>query len=234
MGSRLTAVRYLLVMVLLLQGGCGAHVYDVVEEGDTLYSISFRHGLDYRDVASWNSLGPPYTIREGQSIRVSRPPPGGETRAASAARQQTQTARPAVQPQSTTSRPPPAAGPPAWSWPVNGVRKRSDLSVTPVRKGLDIASRRGEPVLAAADGRVVYGGSGIPHYGNLLIIKHSEQFLSAYAHNDRLLVSEGQQVAAGQEIAVMGDSGTGTEVVKLHFEIRLDGSPVDPTEYLPK
>lgn len=86
---------------------------------------------------------------------------------------------------------------------------------------------------AAAPGRVVYGGAGIPYYGNLLIIKHNDRYLSAYGHNDRLLVSEGQEIAAGQQVAVMGDSGTGTDVVKLHFEIRLDGTPVDPLRYLP-
>lgn len=86
---------------------------------------------------------------------------------------------------------------------------------------------------AAAAGRVVYGGSGIPHYGNLVIIKHDDRFLSAYAHNERLLVSEGQDVAAGQQIAEMGSSGTGVSAVKLHFEIRRDGEPVDPLRYLP-
>lgn len=88
--------------------------------------------------------------------------------------------------------------------------------------------------MAAAGGRVVYGGTGIPHFGNLVIIKHDERYLSAYAHNQRLLVGEGDQVRAGQQIAEMGDSGAGADGVKLHFEIRLDGTPVDPLQYLPK
>lgn len=122
---------------------------------------------------------------------------------------------------------------PQWQWPVRNAFSRSDAAVKPSRKGLEIRAARGEPVIAAADGRVVYGGSGIPHYGNLLIIKHDERYLSAYAHNQRLLVAEGEQVRAGQRVAEMGDTGTGADGVKLHFEIRLDGSPVDPLRHLP-
>lgn len=126
-----------------------------------------------------------------------------------------------------------AAMQPQWQWPVRNAFSRSDATVKAARRGLEIRAARGEPVIAAADGRVVYGGSGLPHYGNLLIIKHDERYLSAYAHNQRLLVAEGEQVRAGQRVAEMGDTGTGADGVKLHFEIRLDGTPVDPLRHLP-
>jgi len=99
-------------------------------------------------------------------------------------------------------------------------------------KGLDITGSRGEPVRAAADGRVVYQGSGLRGYGQLIIIKHNDEFLSAYAHNDRIHVKEGEAVKRGQKIADMGS--TGTDRVKLHFEIRRHGAPVDPMKYLPR
>lgn len=292
----------LLLAAGLSLSGCGAHVWHVVQKNETLYSISFRYGEDYRDVARWNGIEPPYALRVGEPLRIVPPArgdarrttgdvpvvtaaaspvlipvpasearapavetyplspetrasavethplspetraPAAETRApaavTSAPAPSAARAAPAATPSASTGRPAAAAsstaganaGPFNWSWPVS----RADASVKPARKGLDITAPRGEPVRAAAPGRVVYSGSGIPHYGNLLIIKHNDQFLSAYAHNERLLVSQGQDVAAGQQIAEMGDSGAGADTVKLHFEIRLDGTPVDPMRYLPK
>ncbi len=256
--------------------GCGAHVTHVVQKGDTLYSIGFRYQQDHRDLAAWNDLRPPYTLRPGQSLRVAspRPPSHGERLVAA---HHARTQPPATAPQRTgagtsantgtgaSERPPvsippggavtiplgqpaPAPTPPAprpappataaamqpqWQWPVRNAFSRSDATVKAARRGLEIRAARGEPVIAAADGRVVYGGSGIPHYGNLLIIKHDERYLSAYAHNQLLLVAEGEQVRAGQRVAEMGDTGTGADGVKLHFEIRLDGVPVDPLRHLP-
>lgn len=316
MNARRSVAVLVLGIGLLLQAGCGAHVYHVVKPNETVYSISFRYGQDYRDVARWNSLDPPYELRVGETIRIIAPtrsasrttsaatatglqsaPEGGEPAVAASRVAPMEAQTFALEPQSASviepspaisgaqtgplepaastavapaipagSRPAPVAPRPApaeprtapveqprtvpaeprpapaaaaksgqlnWSWPVSGIHTRSDLSVKPSRRGLEIAAARGEPVRAAASGRVVYSGSGIPHYGNMLIIKHNEQFLSAYAHNDRLLVSEGQEVAAGQQIAEMGDSGTGTGSVKLLFEIRQDGDPVDPMKYLP-
>lgn len=213
--------------------GCGAHVYHVVQKGETLYSISFRHGRDFEKVAQWNGIDPPYTIRAGQRIRIV-PPHGHQSRAAQP--------QPAMEAGSGQAAPAPAANgaQPAqsprvasWQWPIGNLRAQPLLKVSSNRRGLDIAGKRGEPVRAAADGTVVYSGAGIPHYGQLLIIKHDSRFLSAYAHNERLLVREGQHVLAGQQVAEMGDSGIGTDAVKLHFEIRADGVPVDPLKYLP-
>jgi lipoprotein NlpD len=232
----------------VLLAGCGAHVNHVVKPNETLYSISFRYGQDFRDVARWNGIEPPYEIRPGQQIRIIPPAreparvatrsapatPATVTRPAADAREPLTSSSPSVPPAPRTAPAAVGAGPLDWQWPVTGVYTRSDMAVKAARRGLEISAARGEPVRAAASGRVVYGGSGIPHYGNLLIIKHNEKFLSAYAHNERLLVSEGQEVAAGQQIAEMGDSGTGTSVVKLHFEIRQDGEPVDPLRYLPR
>lgn len=252
-------------------GGCGGHVYHVVERGDTLYSVSFRYQQDYREIARWNGIAPPYALKPGQELRVAPPrgPSHGErlvaARERAAAQGQGSAAAPASVPPQTQApssgavviplSPPPAAPKPApgstrrstpsasaggtlaavsaWQWPVNAARQRRDVSVIAVGKGLEFRGPRGEPVRSAADGRVVYSGAGIPHYGNLLIIKHDDRYLSAYAHNQRLLVSEGNTVRAGQQIAEMGDSGTGAQEVKLRFEIRLDGTPVDPGRYLP-
>lgn len=258
--SRL-AIAWVLVCAWLLSG-CGGHVYHMVEKGDTLYSISFRYQQDYRDIARWNDIAPPYALKPGQELRVAPPraPSHGERLAA--ARNPAPATRPPVAsaPAPTPSSqgatviplspPPAAAKPPApaprtdgatasanaplvWQWPVANARARKDMNVRAAGKALEFRGPRGEPVRAAADGRVVYSGSGIPHFGNLLIIKHNERFLSAYAHNQRLLVAEGTTVRAGQVVAEMGDSGTGAEEVKLRFEIRLEGSPVDPAQYLP-
>lgn len=133
----------------------------------------------------------------------------------------------------------PPAVPPAgnevftWQWPVKGQVLRAFSTGNPGHPGIDIAGARGTPVRAVAAGTVVYSGSGLAHYGKLLIIKHNDSYLSAYAHNDRLLVTEGAAVGAGQVVAEMGNSGAGTRGVSLYFEIRVDGVPVDPLKYLP-
>ncbi|MEH6344918.1 MAG: peptidoglycan DD-metalloendopeptidase family protein [Bermanella sp.] len=121
---------------------------------------------------------------------------------------------------------------PRWTWPAKGKLIAKFSAKSPANKGIDIAGGLGESVTAAAAGSVVYAGSGLLGYGNLVIIKHNEQYLSAYAHNKRLLVKESQKVKAGQTIAELGSSGT--DKVKLHFEIRRQGKPVDPMLYLPR
>jgi lipoprotein NlpD len=227
-------------LVLVLLAGCGAHVYHQVKRDETLYSISFRYGQDFRDVARWNGIEPPYNVKEGQLLRVAPPlreagAPKPQPPAPVAARPTTPESAVRViplQPQAEPEKPPPAANSVAWQWPARGTYKRTAGNQSG-RLGLDILGVRGAPIAAAADGRVVYGGAGIARYGNLLIIKHDERFLSAYAHTERILVHEGDFVRAGQTVAEMGSSGTGTSVVKLHFEIRLDGEPVDPLQYLP-
>ncbi|MDR3418969.1 MAG: peptidoglycan DD-metalloendopeptidase family protein [Nevskia sp.] len=218
-----------------------------VQRGDTLYSIAFRHQLDYHDIANWNGIGRDYAIYPGQILHLH--PAGGDSRL-----QPVASARPAPVPAAsvpeapTTAvavaapRPAPQAGadPPdlpgpgfdsgRWEWPTRGKVARgfeADSS-----KGLDIAGDYGQIVVAAAGGKVVYSGSALKGYGELVIIKHDEQYLSAYGYNRRRLVEEGQQVVAGEPIAELG---MGPEQKPLlHFEIRDKGRPVDPLPLLPK
>nr|WP_243433747.1 MULTISPECIES: peptidoglycan DD-metalloendopeptidase family protein [Pseudomonas] len=225
----------------------------VVRRGDTLFSIAFRYGWDYKALAARNNIAEPYTIHPGQTIRfdgrtgvapttvvtstqsgasssskttVIRRPAGATTATATG----TSTA--------TASKPAPAPATPAgpaptgWGWPSNGVLIGKFSSNGSLNKGIDIAGDLGQPVLAASDGTVVYAGSGLRGYGELVIIKHNETYVSAYGHNRKLLVREGQQVKVGQTIAEMGS--TGTDRVKLHFEIRRQGKPVDPLQFLPR
>lgn len=238
----------------------------VVQRGDTLYSIAFRFGWDWKALAARNNIPAPYTIRPGQRVRFDLPQQGGapvmaqpsrppatsvpSTPAQTAPRPPVTTPPPAVtpsQPQQPVSQPPVAtSSTPAtpgkvqqvprsakgWAWPSAGVLIGKFSSNGSLNKGIDIAGELGQPVLAASDGSVVYAGSGLRGYGELVIIKHSDAYVSAYGHNRRLLVREGQQVKVGQHIAEMGS--TGTDRVKLHFEIRRQGKPVDPLQYLPR
>ncbi|KRP52313.1 peptidoglycan DD-metalloendopeptidase family protein [Pseudomonas poae] len=218
----------------------------VVRKGDTMFSIAFRYGWDYKALAARNNIPVPYTIHPGQTIRfdgrsgsapVSVVTSSGSS--ASSSSRTTVTTRPAGTAAPTVAnRPAPAPLPPAgpapkgWGWPSNGVLIGKFSSNGSLNKGIDIAGDLGQPVLAASDGTVVYAGSGLRGYGELVIIKHSDTYVSAYGHNRRLLVREGQQVKVGQTIAEMGS--TGTDRVKLHFEIRRQGKPVDPLQFLPR
>ena len=309
-----------------------------VVRGDTLYAIAFTRGLDYRDVASWNGIAPPYTILVGQELRLSAPngarasaavapasasavaaasrpsapapakvasappparsdsmfedvpsqfaPPASAQSdpvrpAASAARAVAveagsestppsanaamQKSAPAVAAQSPTGAPasPPAPAPPpvvvappppversvelptkpvsegavanaggiAWRWPNTGKLLGGFVAGDQTRQGVDIAGSAGDPVRAAADGEVVYSGNGLIGYGELIIVKHNASFLSAYGHNRKRLVQEGEKVRAGQQIAEMGSSASSRD--ELHFEIRKNGKPVNPMDYLP-
>lgn len=210
-----------------------------VGKGDTLYSIAFRYGLDFRKFAAANRIAAPYTIFPGQSLRL---------------REASLVAKPSLPKKSVVipapvpekAKPPaPRPDPPAstaavvdfvgasvaaWRWPTAGrvVRGYSGS----LHKGIDISGRRGDVVSAVAAGKVVYAGTGIVGFGELLIVKHNELYLSAYGHNDRLLVAEGDIVRAGQPIARKGSSGT--DKVKLHFEIRKAGKPIDPQRLLPQ
>jgi lipoprotein NlpD len=231
----------------------------IVQRGDTLYSIAFRFGWDWKALAARNNIPAPYTIRPGQRVRFdlpkqgsapvvtqpSRPPvtSGPSTPQQTASRPPVSTPPPVVtppQPPASTSKTPATAGKvqqvprsaKGWAWPASGVLIGKFSSNGSLNKGIDIAGELGQPVLAASDGSVVYAGSGLRGYGELVIIKHSDAYVSAYGHNRRLLVREGQQVKVGQHIAEMGS--TGTDRVKLHFEIRLQGKPVDPLQYLPR
>ncbi|MHB8447095.1 MAG: peptidoglycan DD-metalloendopeptidase family protein [Rudaea sp.] len=288
-----------------------AQTYRVVH-GDTLYSIAFKHGLDFRDLAAWNGIASPYRIFVGQELRLSAPsvPPvvatvpasaeplpgqaltsglveGATTMPLAASAPQpsafepiaTPTANPpastsslgagpvhtsapatasmekpplaAPAPKPVAAKPIPAAtvaaptapskpvastpelnaGGVTWRWPADGKVVGTFAAGDQTKQGLDIAGRAGDPVRAAADGEVVYSGNGLIGYGELIIVKHNANFLSAYGHNSKRLVKEGERVKAGQEIAAMGATSASRD--ELHFEIRKNGKPVNPLDYLP-
>jgi lipoprotein NlpD len=260
--------------------------YYTVKRGDTMYRIALDNGQAYTDIAAWNNIVNPSSIREGQVLRIA--PPGAVENSGSVVAKPIDSgvgiesrsldqpaaaspvaghsgsikreprvgkepysdeayarlsstseaaAKPAetrveAKPEPATAVPPLAAGPDdvPWLWPTAGklVAPYSEAG----NKGLDFAGKTGDPVLAAGDGKVVYAGAGLRGYGELVIVKHNATFLSAYAHNRKILVKEGQQVSRGQKIAEMGN--TDADSVKLHFEIRKQGKPVDPAQYLPK
>lgn len=213
----------------------------VVRRGDTLFSIAFRYGWDWKALAARNKIDPPFTIVPGQTIRfdgrAGTLPSGGTTTtvvSSSAGTKTTVIKRTATTTKAAVAPAPLPAGPApkGWGWPSDGILIGKFSSNGSLNKGIDIAGDLGQPVLAASDGSVVYAGSGLRGYGELIIIKHSDTYVSAYGHNRRLLVREGQQVKVGQTIAEMGS--TGTDRVKLHFEIRRQGKPVDPLQFLPR
>ncbi len=222
----------------------------VVRTGDTLYSIAFRYGLDFRGLAAANGIGSDYRIMPGQRLRLNdRSRPVASAPAPSRSVPSREMPAPASRPTNTATKPPPAAPavktlakkPPqvlettalsAWQWPTDGRIIRGFSANQYAHKGIDIVGKQEQPIKTVANGVVVYAGSGLVGYGKLLIVKHSDRYLSAYAHNHRLLVREGETVRQGQTIALMGD--TGTDRTKLHFEIRKDGKPVDPVGLLPK
>jgi lipoprotein NlpD len=229
--------------------------YYTVKPGDTLIRIGLESGQSHKDISRWNALENPNKIEVGQVLRIV-PPVANETVSAKpvvAATSTTTALPPASNPapaaSTAASAPAKAASAPAsapaatpapvaasggddtvaWMWPGNGAVLTGFDEVK--NKGVDIAGNAGDPVLAAAEGKVVYAGSGLRGYGNLIILKHNNTYLTAYAHNQTLLVKEDQTVKRGQKIAEMGNSDA--DRVKLHFEVRKQGKPVDPTKYLP-
>lgn len=223
--------------------------YYTVKAGDTLIRIGLENGQGWKDIARWNNLDNANLIEVGQVLRVAPPSATAATETGVVARP---VASSAVVPASAASTPKPAASaavavpapipaptsaPAAASseddvpfiWPASGTLLAGFDEAR--NKGYDISGKAGDPVLAAADGRVVYAGAGLRGYGNLVILKHNNTFLTAYAHNQALLVKEDQTVRRGQKIAEMGS--TDADRVKLHFEIRRQGKPVDPVRYLP-
>lgn len=268
-----------------------------VQRGDTLYSIAFRHGVDYRDLAGWNGIGAPYTIFVGQDLRLaaksqsvagrpvaasppasrpaasapavvaappaaakpvgSTPPPFEDVKegaavasapavvsaAAPASAAPPIAPAPTPKPLDANPAPPPTVAPlppqsanvsgdVAWRWPADGQVIGSFVSGDQTKQGIDIAGKAGDPVRAAADGTVVYSGNGLIGYGELIIVKHSPGFLSAYGHNRKRLVKEGDHVKSAQVIAEMGSSSASRD--SLHFEIRKNGKPANPVDYLPR
>ena len=224
-----------------------------VKAGDTLYAIAWYTGNDYRDIAKWNSLSEPYNIYPGQSLNLqSSERVLKKLRTVNNTTGQTSKHKPKMSIDQKDSQAycdcepdvnntkgvvskPKINGFPQrvekWIWPAQGRIELSNSNGQTTQTGVDIYSNQGSEVVAAASGKVVYAGNALRGYGNLIIIKHTESFLSAYAHSDRILVSEREWVSAGQEIAKMGD--TGTTKVKLHFEIRFRGKAVEPMKYLP-
>jgi lipoprotein NlpD len=217
--------------------------YYTVKPGDTMIRIGLENGQNWRDIVRWNNLENPNIIEVGQVLRVvpptsenplvvTRPVSPGSAPASSTAPAQAASAaaKPASAPASAS--PAPAATGDediAWIWPAQGAMVAGFDEAK--NKGLDISGKAGDAVVASADGRVVYAGAGLRGYGNLVILKHNNTFLTAYAHNQTLLVKEDQNVKKGQKIAEMGNSDA--DRVKLHFEIRRQGKPVDPAKYLP-
>ena len=220
--------------------------YYTVQPGDTLIRIGLEHGQSWKDIARWSNLSNPDLIEVGQVVRVVPPgtaqgegtrpvasstvqpvalPPAGSTAPAPA--------QPVVTPAPAEPANVPTVGGDAsglgFIWPASGKVVAGFNEST--NKGVDIAGNAGDAVVAAADGRVVYSGSGLRGYGHLIILKHNNTYLTAYAHNQKLLVKEDQNVKKGQKIAEMGSSDA--DRVKLHFEVRRQGKPVDPARYLP-
>ncbi len=224
-----------------------AEGYYIVRKGDTLYSIALENGADYRELAQWNGLDDPARIQVGQALRVAPPTghsveigrPTGvgriESRPLESRPVAPETAKLPAKPPSVppvaaaASVPPVAAAASGFIWPVKG--KVIAGFAEPRSKGIDIDGKVGDPVVAAAAGRVTYIGSGIPGLGKLVVIKHDNGYITVYAHNRDILVKEQQSVAQGQKIAVLG--ATDSDRPKLHFQIRKGAAAVDPLRYLP-
>ncbi len=229
----------------------------VVQRGETLYSIAWRYGRDYRELGNANGIGPPWHLKAGQVLRldlrgkvVATTRTKTSTQTKNTSKAATSSNRPVAVPRPTAaSAPRPAVTRQSekhtplasrtqtvarvnWRWPHLGTVIAKYSSSGKVNKGIDIAGQPGDAVRAAASGNVVYAGNGLLGYGNLIIVNHNEHYLSAYAHNRKILVQEGEDVKAGQVIAELGSSGA--ERPKLHFEIRKDGNPVNPAHYLPQ
>ncbi len=204
-----------------------------VHRGETLYRIATSNGISALDLAMWNDIRPPYTIYPGQRLRLY---PGSRGGGQSTAYRHVETSRPAAtapprRTEAVASEATPSTTPFAWRWPTDGSLVGRYVPGDPTEQGIDIAGQSGQAVRAAADGVVVYSGSGLVGYGELIIVKHNDAWLSAYGHNRARIVNEGQVVKAGQQIAEMGRSGAARDM--LHFEIRYNGKPVDPLQYLP-
>jgi len=223
----------------------------IVKKGDTLYAIGLEFGFDYKEIAQWNDIPPPYTIKIGEALKLKESTKATAHTPAAAKDDGPvitavktddavqakpldgpKIAKPIEAPKTATPEAPTVVDDEAldWGWPTRG-KVISTFNESSGLKGLDIAGTQGQPVLAAANGKVVYSGSSLRGYGKLVIIKHNKTYLSAYAHNSQLLVKEGTNVSKGQKIAEMGN--TDADSVKLHFEIRKLGKPIDPNLHLP-
>ncbi|WP_232358791.1 peptidoglycan DD-metalloendopeptidase family protein [Paraneptunicella aestuarii] len=219
--------------------------YYIVKKGDTLYSIAFSAGKDFQEIAQLNNIEKPYSIYPGQRLSLITSKTRQENKSTDKNKSNSKNELNQTVDQGKKS----AYGSPdkgdlesnkspfpstisKWKWPAKG-KIIDKFSLAPEgNKGIDIAGKNGDPIYAAADGKVVYTGDALRGYGKLIIVKHSESYLSAYAHNDKFLVKEQEWVKAGQQIALKGNSGT--DKTMLHFEIRYKGKSVDPLRYLPQ
>ena len=199
-----------------------------VRKGDSLSVIAYQYDVNVGHLASINGLKAPYVIHPGQTLKLAANKPAYSAKT-------TKTTK------TTTANPPPKTAAATfsgdnsnirWQWPVSGKLITTFDSNKSDRKGIDIAGREGTAIKAAAPGKVVYSGNGLISFGNLVIIKHNRTYLSAYAHNRKLLVKEGEIIKSGQKIAELGKTGTNSP--RLHFEIRKNGKPVNPLKYLPR
>jgi len=222
------ALIILLVSLALASCGGGSSWRDtpqthIVRTGETLFSIAWRYGKDAKTLASWNRLGDGSLIHPGQVIRLT--PPAGSNNPPVTAGSRSTRIPPKPLPQI------PAQPRPNWSWPTNG-RINVEFGAKPgPGTGVLINGKTGQPIVAAASGRVVYAGGGLIGYGQLIILKHNDTYLSAYGYTTSLLVKEGQEVKKGQKIATMGEGPE--RKPRLHFEIRRNGKPVNPRQHLP-
>jgi lipoprotein NlpD len=211
--------------------------FHTVSPGETLYAIAWQYGHDYRDLAQQNHIVPPYRIYPGQKItlkgqyKVTKRKP---IQIATLPKTSSKLDNPKSEAIKVTAlKPVQIVSSGGWQWPVKGkILKTFSKHDHTFSKGIDISGTLGTPVCAAKEGKVVYSGEGLRGYGQLIIIKHNDTFLSAYAHNQGLLVKEGDSIKQGQPIAYMGQ--TDADRVKLHFEIRKNGQPVDPLQFLAK
>lgn len=206
------------------EGSYSGSVY-TVKRGDTLSRISRMTGTSVQDLARLNGISPPYTIEVGQKLKVNGSSSSGSKK--STASKTAKVTPSSAVPQSSW----PPVGQRCWRWPASGKVVMPYSTADGGNKGIDIAGSRGQPVYAAGSGKVVYVGNQLRGYGNLIMIKHDENYITAYAHNDTLLVNNGQNVKIGQKIATMGNSDA--DSVKLHFQIRYRATAIDPQRYLP-
>lgn len=229
-------IAMLLYAGLLIAGCSGSNSSDsgsysgavyTVKRGDTLYRISRTTGTSVKDLARLNGISPPYTIEVGQKLKL-----GGSKTASAKSTKKSSSKTAAVRPSSSVPQSSwPPVGQRCWQWPASGKVVLPYSTAEGGNKGIDISAARGTPVYAAGAGKVVYVGNQLRGYGNLIMIKHGEDYITAYAHNDTMLVNNGQSVKAGQKIATMGS--TDAVSVRLHFQIRYRATAIDPQRYLP-
>ncbi|MFQ3324576.1 MAG: lipoprotein NlpD [Pseudomonadales bacterium] len=210
-----------------------------IKRGDTLYAIAWRYGVSYQQLADYNKIATPYMINIGQKLRIpsksyrvsTTTSAGSKSTAKSTLSTSRSVAKKPIVAKTAITPGVPKKNTESWRWPTNGTVEAGYTTSGKIHKGIDIAGKYGQAIYAAKSGKVVYAGAGLKAYGLLIIVKHDEHFLSAYAFNSKVFVTEGDQVKAGDKIAEMGKKES--KYTRLHFEIRFDGKPQNPKKYLP-